>query len=653
MSITYDQISQLHPQFHLVRLDENKAPKWSWKQPHSGTQIQKHVEAGGLIGCLPHPGGYAVIDIDEGGQDCARAIAAALGEGCAIVKSKTKGRFHVWIRCTEQLGKQTEWAAFGGSGDLRCERGVIGIYDPTLPKKLRALASVPPIPAARIKAVVPPAKADPGPATGAISERILGAGQVWQKGGRNKALYKAVMRVRGDEEKVEILRAKAILSGLHPDECHSTIASALSKIAEQDTMTFSDSTGTTLAATLAALRWMVVGDLRGSAGFFVPVDPAGRGLAIDDLEAYDPITDKTANTFRNRIREKFFKHTDKGARPLKYNNDDWRVALSSLEATTLRDPFLVWLQSRPAWDGTPRIGTFLGDHFGAADTPLNQWGSAQLLLGAVARTCAPGCKLDVSVVLVGAQGIGKSSLLAELFPPALRAKFGWFSDALDLSQSAKCQAESMERRVLIEASEMSGRTKADLELLKAFLTRVEDGGNRAAYATNPRQVLRRCVIVGTTNDQRSLPNDPAGLRRFLPIQLERGIDVESLMAKLRDQMWAEAMATWQAHGLDGVRLPRGLHTEQAAQAEEHRDADTEWEDFVIANPPLAEGSPLAFFMQHAALAGLPTTGRVASITGQARSTLTRENGQPTDSNLAQPSSVILLRARTPICASVF
>ena len=41
-------------------------------------------------------------------------------------------------------------------------------------------------------------------------------------------------------------------------------------------------------------------------------------------------------------------------------------------------------------------------------------------------------------------------------------------------------------------------------------------------------------------------------------------------------------------------------------------------------------------------------GRVASITGQARSTLTRENGQPTDSNLAQPSSVILLRARTPI-----
>ena len=57
--------------------------------------------------------------------------------------------------------------------------------------------------------------------------------------------------------------------------------------------------------------------------------------------------------------------------------------------------------------------------------------------------------------------------------------------------------------------------------------------------------------------------------------------------------------------------------------------------------------------QDKALRDLPCKGRVASITGQARSTLTRENGQPTDSNLAQPSSVILLRARTPICASVF
>ena len=45
-------------------------------------------------------------------------------------------------------------------------------------------------------------------------------------------------------------------------------------------------------------------------------------------------------------------------------------------------------------------------------------------------------------------------------------------------------------------------------------------------------------------------------------------------------------------------------------------------------------------------------GRVASITGQARSTLTRENGQPTDSNLAQPSSGHSVKSpHTDLCLS--
>ena len=86
--------------------------------------------------------------------------------------------------------------------------------------------------------------------------------------------------------------------------------------------------------------------------------------------------------------------------------------------------------------------------------------------------------------------------------------------------------------------------------------------------------------------------------------------------------------------------------------------DTTYEDLREVSPLLGSRSGLSTAegpMEDVAakLAELVDLGRVASITGQARSTLTRENGQPTDSNLAQPSSVILLRARTPICASVF
>ena len=65
-TITFEQIAVLPKAFHLVRLDADKAPKWGWKDPHSKPQLQQHMEAGGLVGCLPHAGGFAVIDVDSG-----------------------------------------------------------------------------------------------------------------------------------------------------------------------------------------------------------------------------------------------------------------------------------------------------------------------------------------------------------------------------------------------------------------------------------------------------------------------------------------------------------------------------------------------------------------------------------------------------------
>ena len=569
--------------------------------------IKKHMASGGAVAALPYAAGFACVNVNEGGEATAQAIVKALGrEGCAVARTTTPGRYHVWINCVGELGAQVEeWAAFGGSGDLFCEGGVIEISDPALPGKLAAISDAEAIPATAIKTVVSPERA-------AISEQILGKGRTWQIGVRARSLYGAVLRVRGDPVKIKALRAKGILSELSGAECDKVIDSALSKIAEQAALTFSDTDGATLAVALAKLGWIVAGDLRGSSGFFIPVDLLGRDHAVNNLEAYQAIDDINSNRSRDKIRATFLKENGRGPSPLRYSDSDWRVALSAVKARTMVDPFHVWLESRPKWDGVARISTLLADWFGAADTELNRWGSAQLLLGSVARTYSPGCKLDCSVVLVGQQDLGKSSLLAELFPRNLREKFGWFSDALDLSQSAKCQAESLERRVLMECSELSGRSKADLDQLKAFLTRVEDGGQRAAYATNPRQVLRMCIIVGTTNDSKSLPNDPTGLRRFLPVQLMHEAHVETLMEGLRDQLWAEAMAIWRARGIEGVKLPRGLRVEQSIQAEEHRDSDVQFEDFVLANPPEAGGSPLAFFMQHAALAGLPTHASGAS-----------------------------------------
>ena len=255
-TISYKQISQLPPEFHLVRLGPDRAPIGGWKTPHSMVGIKKHMASGGAVAALPYAAGFACVDVNEGGEATAQAIVKALGrEGCAIARTTTPGRYHVWINCVGELGAlgaQTEWAAFGGSGDIVCELGVIGLFDPTLPEKLAAISDAEPIPATAIKTVVSPARA-------AISERILGKGRTWQIGQRNKALYGAVMKVAGDEEKVEALRAKGILSGLSGTQCDKVIDSALSKIAEQASLTFVDCDGPTLAAALAKLGWIVAG----------------------------------------------------------------------------------------------------------------------------------------------------------------------------------------------------------------------------------------------------------------------------------------------------------------------------------------------------------------------------------------------------------
>ena len=128
----------------------------------------------------------------------------------------------------------------------------------------------------------------------------------------------------------------------------------------------------------------------------------------------------------------------------------------------------------------------------------------------------------------------------------------------------------------------------------------------------------------------NLPEDPVELRRVTEL-LASEVKAQALMIeKLQHQL----------HGANRHRF------ESKSEGMDQLQLFAENEEIAEAAVKAAETAP-------AEPIELKEKGRVASITGQARSTLTRENGQPTDSNLAQPSSVILLRARTPICASVF
>ena len=289
-------------------------------------------------------------------------------------------------------------------------------------------------------------------------------------------------------------------------------------------------------------------------------------------------TDRSSADLRRMIADRFsYRLAAGGKAPLSYGTDSWFEHLNALLYHLEIDPFKAWLKALPKWDGTKRLAMLLPDLLGAADDPLTRWAGTYLCLGAVQRTYDPGCQLREIPILIGAQGIGKSRLLRSLLP---EDQPGWFSDSVCVSDPSQKRIESMLGRVVVELSELTGFKRAELESLKAFISRTDDGSTRLAYRRDPELALRRMILVGTSNDVECLPNDPSGNTRFVPIQCGAGSHVEPYLDEHRDQLWAEALELYNKG--ERANLPRELMDLQAEQGERHRRKDAIIEDAVAA-----------------------------------------------------------------------
>ena len=185
-----------------------------------------------------------------------------------------------------------------------------------------------------------------------------------------------------------------------------------------------------------------------------------------------------------------------------------------------------------AWDGTERTPSVLSRVLGAEDTPLHREMSRAFFVGAAARILRPGCKLDTMLVLVGAQGIGKSQFCAGLVPDR-----AWFGDTpVDLR--SKDAYLALRGKWLYEMAEMEALRGRAAARVKAFLSSPTDS-YRAPYARTAQDHPRQCVFVGTSNHP-DLFDDGTGARRFWPIPV-LSVDLPTLQAE-RDQLWAEAVA---------------------------------------------------------------------------------------------------------------
>ncbi len=214
------------------------------------------------------------------------------------------------------------------------------------------------------------------------------------------------------------------------------------------------------------------------------------------------------------------------------------------------------------WDGTPRVDCWLHTYGGAEDTPFVRAVGALFLVAAVRRIREPGCKFDEMLVLESPQGQLKSSALR-----VLAVREDWFSDDLPLSADAKIIIERLHGCWIVEAADLNGMRKSEVEHLKSFLSRRIDR-SRMAYGRITKVVPRQCIFVGTTNSDRYL-RDNTGNRRFWPVRVGK-FDLNALKFD-RDQLWAEA-AQREAAG-ESIRLDPALYVAAGEAQEERRVED--------------------------------------------------------------------------------
>lgn len=244
-----------------------------------------------------------------------------------------------------------------------------------------------------------------------------------------------------------------------------------------------------------------------------------------------------------------------------------------------RDEVFEYLDGlRGTWDGVKRTAEL------AAALGLSSEGETHVLeaelvwlrkflVSAVARALKPGCQVDCALVLVGAQGLGKSSSLRLLFGDE------WVHESA-INLGDKDSAAVMSRAWCVELAELASMRRAkDVEEVKHFLT-VREDAYRAPYERLTQTYPRRAVIVGTTNDMAPF-SDPTGNRRFWPVRVTGKARREWLLS-MRNAVWAEAVAAFDAGEPWWLDEPEALTHSEVVETYTQQD---EWVE--LLTPKLA------------------------------------------------------------------
>lgn len=217
-----------------------------------------------------------------------------------------------------------------------------------------------------------------------------------------------------------------------------------------------------------------------------------------------------------------------------FSERNYRIAVTKVTDDRSYHPIREMFESLPPWDKVRRAETVLIDYLGAEDNRYVRAVTRKSLCAAYMRVHYPGIKFDNMIVLNGAQGIGKSTLISSLGGE-------WFSDSLALSDmNDKTAAEKLQGYWILEIGELAGMRKADIDKVKAFISR-QDDKYRASFGRRVTPHPRQCVFFGTTNSENGYLRDITGNRRFWNVKVtgQGKCKPWEMTAEVVQQIWAE------------------------------------------------------------------------------------------------------------------
>ena len=233
----------------------------------------------------------------------------------------------------------------------------------------------------------------------------------------------------------------------------------------------------------------------------------------------------------------------------------------------LYHPVREYIEALPAWDGKDRVkelcshvieneelrmkseelataggkhhsGAVANSSFFTLHSSLFEWALHKWLVAMVATWMSDLNSNHEIFVLIGPQGIYKTTFFRHLLPPQLRM---YFWENAHNSFSSKDDHLALAENCLVEIEEIDLQNPRDISELKALATS-EKVKERRPYARFREEKHRLASFCGSGNQQRFLSDD-TGNRRWLCFKVSHiddprmwAVDYDQLYAQLRDEL---------------------------------------------------------------------------------------------------------------------